>query len=113
MTSDQIKDLVEKTKEENRLLRLPVIQVRIDTAIINGKSVVFTTNPGRCKAKLTILRKDNKEETYNLETGPGGTGSITLQEPLKAGDTVLVDVTRITKDRPVPDYLDNYTSKIV
>ncbi|WP_347161751.1 Ig-like domain-containing protein, partial [Peptostreptococcus anaerobius] len=110
MTSDQIKELVEKTKEENRILRLPVIQVVIDTALNDGKSIVFTTNPGRCKVTITITRKDLTEETYNTETGPEGTGSITIANPLKTGDNVKVNATRKTKDRPVPDYLDNYTS---
>ena len=113
MTSKQINDLVEKTKEENRLLRLPVIQVAITNAVNNGKSVVFTTNPGRCKAIITVIRKDLSIENYEAETGPGGTGSLTLKNPLKSGDSVKVKVTRITEERPIPDYLDNYTSKIV
>ena len=111
MTSEQIKELVEKTKEENRLLRLPVIQVAINTAINDGQSVVFNTNPGRCKATVTILRSDKGKEVYEVETGPGGTGSITLEKALKSGDSVMVKATRITEDRPIPDYLDNYTSK--
>lgn len=110
MTSEQIKELVEKTKEENRLLRLPVIQVRIDTAINNGRSIIFTTNPGRCNVTITILRSDNTKETYDATTGPEGTGSITLDKSLKTGESVMVRATRITEDRPVPDYLDNYTS---
>ena len=111
MTSEQIKDLVDKIKEENRLLRLPVIQVAINTAINDGNSIVLTTNPGRCKVTITILRSDRSEETYNLETGPEGTGSKTLEKVLKSGDRVKVNATRITEDRPDPDYLDNYTSK--
>ena len=110
-TADQIKELVEKTKEENRLLRLPVIQVAINTAINDGNSIVFTTNPGRCKVTITIIRSDRSQETYNLETGPEGTGSKTLEKALKSGDRVKVNATRITEDRPDPDYLDNYTSK--
>lgn len=110
MTSDQIKDLVEKTKEADRILKLPVIQVTIDTAVDNGNTVVFTTNPGRCKVIVNIIRNDLSQESFETETGPGGTGSILLTNPLKAGDSVTVEATRITKDRPVPDYLDNSTS---
>lgn len=110
MTSDQIKELVEKTKEENRLLRLPVIQIRIDTAINGGKSIIFTTNPGRCKVTIIVLRSNGSQETYEKETAPGGTGSITIDNPLNTGDSVMIKATRITEDRPEPDYLDNYTS---
>lgn len=113
MTAEQIKELVEKTKEENRLLRLPVIQVTIDTAVNNGNTVVFTTNPGRCKVTITILRSDGKKETYEKTTDPGGTGSITIGEALKPTDYILVEATRKTKERPVPDYIDNYTSKTI
>ena len=113
MSSEQIKDLVEKTKEENRLLRLPVIQIAITNAVNNGKSVVFTTNPGRCKVTVTIFRSNGNQETYTTETGAGGTGSIKLENPLKSGDGVMVKATRITDDRPTPDYLDNYTSTVV
>lgn len=110
MTSEQIKDLVEKIKEADRILKLPVIQVTIDTAVDNGNTVVFTTNPGRCKVIVNILRNDLSQESFETETGPGGTGSILLTNPLKAGDSVTVKATRITEDRPVPDYLDNSTS---
>lgn len=110
LTSDQIKKLVEKTKEADRILKLPVIQVTIDTAVDNGNTVVFTTNPGRCKVIVNILRNDLSQESFETETGPGGTGSILLTNPLKAGDSVTVKATRITEDRPVPDYLDNSTS---
>lgn len=110
MTSDQIKELVEKTKEADRILKLPVIQVRIDTAVNGGNTIVLTTNPGRCKVTVIITRSDFSEETYDLETGADGTGSILLENALSLDDNILVKATRITKDRPVPDYLDNYTS---
>lgn len=110
MTSDQIKELVEKTKEADRILKLPVIQVIIDTAINNGDTVVFTTNPGRCKVIVNIIRNDLSQESFETETGPGGTGSLLLTNPLKTGDSITVKATRITDTRPVPDYLDNYTN---
>ena len=109
-TAAEIKALVEKTKEENRILRLPVIQVAITTAVREGSSIIFRTNPGRCKVTITILRKDKSKQTFDTETAPGGTGSITLKKPLESGDNVLVNATRITEDRPEPDYLNNYTS---
>ena len=109
-TAAEIKELVEKTKEENRILRLPAIQVTINTAVNNGNDIVFTTNPGRCKVTITITRKDRSKETFNTETGPGGTGSISLDKPLQSGETVKINATRITDSRPDPDFLDNYTS---
>lgn len=111
MTSEQIKDLVEKTKEENRLLRLPVIQVTITTAANNGNNIVFTTNPGRCIVTVTITRSDKSIETYETTTAPGGTASIRVEKSLQSGDYVEVKATRITKDRPIPDYLNNSSSK--
>lgn len=109
-SSDQIKDLVEKTKEANRLLRLPIIQVTIDTAVNEGKNIVFTTNPGRCKVTVTITRSDRTREVYETETGAVGAGSLRLEKVLETGDSVRVDATRKTETRPVPDYLDNYTN---
>ncbi len=113
MTSDQIKELVEKTKEADRILKLPVIQVRIDTAVDGGDTIVFATNPGRCKATVTITRNDLSEESYEVETGADGTGSILLEKALTLGDTVKVKATRKTNTRPIPDYLDNYSSTSV
>ena len=110
MTAEQIKDLVEKTKEADRILKLPVIQVTINTAVRDGEDIVFTTNPGRCKVTVTIIRSDLSVETYHTETGARGTGSIRLENPLKAEDNVRVGATRKTEDRPIPDYLDNYSS---
>lgn len=112
-TAKDIRELIEKTKEANRLLRLPIIQVTIDTAVREGKTIVFFTNPGRCNVIVTVTRSNLTEETYNTETGPGGTGSILLEEPLKAGDTIKVSATRKTESRPIPDYLDNYSLTIV
>lgn len=112
-TAKDIRELIEKTKEANRLLRLPIIQVTIDTAVREGKTIVFFTNPGRCNVIVTVTRGNLTEETYNTETGPGGTGSILLEEPLKAGDTIKVSATRKTESRPIPDYLDNYSLTIV
>lgn len=109
-SSNQIKDLVEKTKEANRLLRLPIIQVTIDTALNEGKNIIFTTNPGRCKVTVTITRSDRTKEIFDTETGPEGTGSLRLEKALGTGDSVRVDATRKTETRPVPDYLDNYTN---
>lgn len=110
MTSDQIKELVEKTKEADRLLKLPVIQVVINTAVHDGQDIIFTTNPGRCKVTVTVLRKDGNIEIFTTETGAGGTGSLTIKTPLQTGDSVMVEATRKTEARPLPDYLDNYTS---
>lgn len=110
MTAEQIKELVEKTKEADRLLKLPVIQVVIDTAVHGGQDIIFTTNPGRCKVTITILRSNGSKEIYEKETGAGGTGSLTIETPLQAGDSVKVNATRKTETRPIPDYLDNYTS---
>lgn len=112
-TADQIKELVEKTKEADRLLKLPAIRPTIDTAVIGGDSVVISTNPGRCKVKITITRSDLNEETFETETGPEGTGSILLEKPLSSGDSIFVEATRKTKDRPIPDYLDNTSSTIL
>lgn len=110
MISDQIKELVEKTKEADRILKLPVIQVRIDTAVDGGNTIVFTTNPGRCKSTVIITHYDLSKESYEIETGADGTGSIRLEKALKSGDSVKIKATRKTDTRPVPDYLDNYSS---
>ena len=110
MTAEQIKELVEKTKEADRILKLPVIQVRIYTAVNGGNTIVFMTNPGRCKATVIITRNDLSEESYEIETGADGTGSKRLEKALSSGDSVKIKATRKTATRPVPDYLDNYTS---
>ncbi|MFM9412792.1 Ig-like domain-containing protein [Peptococcus simiae] len=112
-TADQVKELVEKTKEANRLLGLPAIQITVDSAIYDSKDIIFTTNPGRCNVVVTITRNDLTQESYETTTGAGGTGSISLDKPLEFGDAIKISATRVTDSRPTPDYIDNSTLAIV
>ena len=112
-TADEINKVVEKIKDTTKLLGQPAIQITIDSSINNSKDLIFTTNPGRCKATITITYATGGDKEYEINTDPNGIGSLLLDKPLQIDDYIEIKVTRKLKPTDKPDYLDNSTATIV
>lgn len=62
----------------------------VQNPLAGHNTIIGTTYPGRCKVKLRRLRG----ETLESESSGSGSFSITLNEPLKSGDFIVISFSK-------------------
>ena len=112
-TAEELVKEVENIKEITKKLGQPAIQITIDSAINNSSDLIFTTNPGRCKATITIYYATGGTKEYEVNTDPNGIGSLLLDKPLQIDDYIEIKATRKLKPTDKSDYLDNSNATII